>query len=68
MTETNRYNNGKIYKLISPHTDKIYVGSTCKERLCQRLASHRMNYKNWLKGEYSYTTSFKLFDLGDVEI
>ena len=31
MTETNRYNNGKIYKLISPHTDKIYVGSTCKQ-------------------------------------
>jgi len=70
MTETNRYNNGKIYKLISPHTDLIYVGSTCKERLCQRLASHRMDYKRWLKysDKYSYTTSFKLFDLGDVEI
>ena len=49
MTETNRYNNGKIYKLVSNHTDKIYIGSTCKERLCQRLAKHKSNYKQWIK-------------------
>ena len=69
MTETNRYNNGKIYKLVSPHTDKIYVGSTCKERLCQRLASHKSKYKFWVKDNNNgYNTSFILFDLGDVEI
>ncbi len=69
MTETNRYNNGKIYKIISPHTDKIYVGSTCKERLCQRLAGHKSNYKHWLKDNNNgYMTSYVLFELGDVEI
>jgi hypothetical protein len=69
MTETNRYNNGKIYKLISPHTDKVYVGSTCKEYLCQRLASHKDGYKRWLKDNNNgYMTSYVLFDLGDVEI
>jgi hypothetical protein len=69
MTETNRYKNGKIYKLISPHTNKIYVGSTCKERLCQRLASHKNDYKFWLKDNNNgYKTSYVLFDLGDVEI
>ena len=68
MTELNRYENGKIYKLVSPHTDKIYIGSTCKERLCQRLAFHRCDYRRWLKNNNKFVTSFRLFELGDVEI
>jgi len=69
MTETNRYNNGKIYKLVSNHTDKIYIGSTCKERLCQRLAKHKSNYKEWIKDNNNgYISSYELFELGDVEI
>tara|TARA_R110000868_G_scaffold217925_1_gene468070 strand:- start:3566 stop:4189 length:624 start_codon:yes stop_codon:yes gene_type:complete len=68
MTETNRYENGKIYKIVSNHTDKIYIGSTCKERLCQRLAKHKANYTEWLKYKKNYTSSFELFELGDVEI
>ena len=68
MTEINRYNNGKIYKLVSNETDKIYIGSTCKERLCQRLAKHKEHYKYWLKNEKKYISSFELFKLGNVEI
>ena len=68
MTETNRYENGKIYKLVSNHTDKIYIGSTCKERLCQRLTKHKSCYKEWLKNDKRYISSFELFRLGDVEI
>jgi hypothetical protein len=68
MTETNRYNNGKIYKLVSPHSNKIYVGSTCKKYLCQRLSQHKSNYKEWIKNEKIYISSFELFELGDVEI
>jgi len=69
MTETNRYENGKIYKLVSNHTDKIYVGSTCKERLCQRLAKHKKSYKEWLKDNNKHNiSSYRLFELGDVKI
>jgi hypothetical protein len=68
MTEINKYHNGKIYKLVSNHTDKIYVGSTCKERLCQRLAKHKSDFKQWLKNGKCNITSYRLFELGDVEI
>jgi hypothetical protein len=69
MTEINKYQNGKIYKLVSSHTDKIYVGSTCKERLCQRLAKHKSEFKLWLKDASKRNiTSYRLFELGDVEI
>ena len=47
MTETNRYENGKIYKLVSPHTNKIYIGSTCKKYLCQRMADHNSRFRKW---------------------
>jgi hypothetical protein len=68
MTETNRYEHGKIYKLVSPHTDKIYIGSTCKKYLSQRLASHKIDYKKRKQGLNIFISSFELFDLGDVEI
>jgi hypothetical protein len=67
MTE-NRYKYGKIYKLTSEHINKIYVGSTCKKLLSQRLAHHNSGYKNWKKGNKRYTTSFELFELGSVQI
>jgi hypothetical protein len=67
--EINRYEYGKIYKLTSEHTNKIYIGSTCKKLLSQRLASHNNNYKQWKKGNrIGYMYSFKLFDLGLVQI
>jgi hypothetical protein len=68
MTETNRYEHGKIYKIISPHTDKIYVGSTCKKYLSQRLVKHKSDYKQWLKDNKNNLSSFRLLEMGDVEI
>jgi hypothetical protein len=56
------YNNSKVYKIWSPQGDKIYVGSTTKDLLCQRMTSHRMNYQTWKKGNRGLTTSFLLFD------
>ena len=35
----NKYNSGKIYKIIDNTSDMIYVGSTCKT-LQQRLKGH----------------------------
>ena len=56
------YNNSKVYKIWSPQGDKIYVGSTTKELLCQRMTSHRSNYKKWKNKKEGLTTSFLLFD------
>jgi hypothetical protein len=57
------YNKTKIYKIWSPKGDKIYIGSTCKEYLCQRMNTHRCDYKKYKKNNTKYTTSsFLLFD------
>lgn len=39
-----RYQNGKIYKIISSKTDNIYIGSTIKS-LTQRLCGHYNDIK-----------------------
>jgi hypothetical protein len=64
------YQNGKIYKLVSLHTDKIYVGSTTKKYLCERKSEHKNEYKKWKNGKHNNVTSFQLFELGidDVDI
>jgi hypothetical protein len=66
--EENKYQRGKIYKIISPHTDKIYIGSTCKKYLSQRIAVHKCQYNKWcLDNNNNYTSSYELLKLGDVE-
>ena len=60
------YSNGKIYK-IEPIVDydegDIYIGSTTKEYLSQRMDNHRGKYKRWKNDNNSSKyTSFKLFD------
>ena len=57
----------KIYKLVSQHTDQVYVGSTCLP-LKNRMYCHRSAYKAYQKGERGFMTSFILLDLGHVEI
>ena len=64
----NRYQYGKIYKITSEHINKIYIGSTCKKLLSQRLAHHNADFKKWKNGKYPYVTSFVLFNLGSVQI
>jgi hypothetical protein len=56
------YTKTKIYKIESHLGDKIYIGSTTKEYLSQRMDSHRGNYKVWKDGKINKTTSFELFD------
>jgi site-specific DNA-adenine methylase len=63
-----RYQLGKIYKITSEHTDKIYIGSTCKKLLCERLAAHSSRFKQWKEGKVGYTSSYELFELGSVQI
>jgi hypothetical protein len=61
------YQNGKIYKLVSFQTDKIYIGSTCQS-LAVRKAGHKDSYKRYLNGQGYSTTSFELIKHGDVDI
>ena len=62
---SNKYQQGKIYKLTSIHTNEIYVGSTIRKYLCHRLGEHKYEYKNKIDKNLS---SSKLFKLGNVKI
>ena len=56
----NKYQDGKIYKLVSPHTPLVYYGSTIKQ-LCKRLSEHKCKGSN-------KCSSNELVKLGDVRI
>jgi ribosomal protein S6 len=62
------FENPKIYALSSPHTNQLYIGSTCLS-LPIRLRNHYELYKQYLKGNNNKRcTAFKLFELGNVNI
>jgi hypothetical protein len=43
--EINKYQNGKIYKIISySHPELVYYGSTTQQ-LCKRMSGHKTNFK-----------------------
>ena len=77
--ENNNYHRGKIYKLIaknytndSEDNNICYIGSTSKKYLCERLASHKTNYRNYQKGiSVGYNTAYELFNkygIDNIEI
>ena len=60
----------KIYKIIPlnpEHESDVYIGSTCKPSLAQRLSKHKCDYNRWKNGKYNNVSSFKLFEKYDVE-
>ena len=59
------YNNGKVYKIQpinNADDDPVYIGSTTKKYLSQRMTKHRGNYKQWVNGKGHEYTAFNLFD------
>lgn len=56
------YDDGKIYKLISP-SGLTYIGSTCST-LPQRMSKHKYGYKKWkeIGTEKINSTAYQLFD------
>jgi len=56
------YQNGKIYKIVDNTTNDIYIGSTTKNTLAERMSQHRKEYKLWLEGAKRHISSFTLFD------
>ena len=71
MTTTeNKYQRGKLYKIISPQTNDVYYGSTIETKITNRLSSHRQHYKRWLKEKYAYgyVSSFEIVKFDDAKI
>ena len=61
------YQKGKIYKIESHLGDKIYIGSTTKQYLSQRMTAHRNGYKRWKAEKCTRVTSYDLFDTYGIE-
>jgi len=64
----NTYENGKIYKICSFQTDKIYIGSTYENRLSNRLCKHVSQYKAFQNEKSHYITSFEILKYDDHKI
>jgi len=61
------YTNSKIYKIWSPQGNKIYIGSTTKKYLSQRMDKHRNSHKYFKNGKYHFVSSFELFEEYGIE-
>ena len=63
------YKNGKIYKIeaMNGEDGDIYVGSTTKEYLSQRMDTHRSGYNFWKKTSKKYIASFSIFEKYGIE-
>ena len=66
MGETNKYANGKIYKIVDNAYTGCYIGSTIQP-LSSRMSTHRANYKSFKEGKYHFVSVFALFDMFDLE-
>ena len=56
-----------IYKIVSKHSDKIYIGKTNKP-LKTRLIEHKSAYKAYIKNKPKYYSSFDILKYGDCSI
>ena len=74
MTSINKrirdYRKGNIYKIepIVEHDEgDIYIGSTTKDYLSQRMTTHRSQYKCWLNNKKVNFSSYLLFEKYGVD-
>ena len=63
----NKYQKGKIYKIVDKDETKCYIGSTCSRLLSKRMGQHREKYKKYKAGNFPYYCVFELFDEFGVE-
>ena len=59
--ESNRYQNGKIYRIVDNGYNKCYIGSTI-EALSSRMAKHRALYRVHLNGGKASCKVLDIFD------
>ena len=55
------YTKGKIYKIVSPNCDKIYIGSTITSLRKRFISGHKCD-------DRTYTSSKEIIDAGDAYI
>ena len=58
---------GRIYKITSLQTEKIYIGSTTTA-LNKRLSKHKSGYKRYQNGKYRNTSSYEIIKYPDAII
>lgn len=64
----NKYQNGKIYRVVCNKTGLVYIGSTY-DTLTQRLCSHRSDYRKWSVDKTKNTcSSIKVLENEDYDI
>lgn len=56
---------GIVYKISSPNTDKVYIGSTINKYLSLRKSKHVYDYKGFLNGTRHYKSSYEILKHGD---
>ncbi len=59
--------NGLIYSIRSPSTDKIYIGSTTQS-LQERFTRHKSCCKEYSTNKKKYISSFEIIKFGDAYI
>ena len=62
------YANKKIYKIVCNITGKVYIGSTSKKYLSERLSGHRRHYNSYKLGKGNFTTSYDVLENNDYSI
>ena len=58
---------GRIYKITSINTDKIYIGSTTKS-LTARLRRHEIDYKAFQNGKQHFIKSYDILEKENYDI
>lgn len=56
-----------IYKIVTPHSPKCYVGMT-NQTLKQRMSHHRGHFREWQQVKQRWCSSYGLLWLGDCTI
>lgn len=67
-TRPRDYSKGKIYKLECLTSGQVYIGSTTKQYLSQRLTAHVSDYKRWLNDKFRNVSSFEIIGNGNYQI
>ena len=57
----------KIYKIVTPHSPKCYVGKTT-QKLSARFTCHKVRFRYWQDLKVRWCSSFGLLWLGDCSI